>query len=55
MLKSKQNHQNSFSVSPNHVYWFYGHKAEIRKTQFSADLAKAFEMGKMIAFSRFVV
>ena len=32
-----------------------GHKAEIRKTQFPADLAKAFEMGKMIAFSRFVV
>ena len=26
-----------------------GHKAEIRKTQFPADLAKAFEMGKMIA------
>ena len=26
-----------------------GHKAEIRKTQFPADLAKAFEMGKTIA------
>ena len=32
-----------------------GYKAEIRKTQFPADLAKAFEMGKTIAFSRFEV